>query len=126
MAVHRQQKGKRQKGKGRDQWDEATEVDNIMRRSDDSTEALIGVGADQLDLAVMQDDAYRSTAEHQFPGSSTSSVSLSLSEQYSIASCSYPPVEMPDIQQFGNGVLLSAATSADGLEETLAAEDNFV
>ncbi len=99
-----------------------------MRRSDASDEALIGVEPDQLDPALMQTD-------DMYPHSDASSASLPLTEQYSIASCSYPPLDMSNMQQYGDGVLLSAeasdqdqdlARSSYDVDETLDAEQRSV
>jgi len=97
-----------------------------MRRSDASDEALIGVEPDQLDPALMQ-------ADDLYPHSDASSASLPLTEQYSIASCSYPPLDMSNMQQYGDGVLLSAeasdqdlARSSYDVDETLDAEQSSV
>ncbi len=97
-----------------------------MRRSDASDEALIGVEPDQLDPELMQtDDLY--------PHRDASSASLPLTEQYSIASCSYPPLDMSNMQQYGDGVLLSAeasdqdlARSSYDVDESLDAEQSSV
>ncbi len=92
-----------------------------MHRSD-SNEVLIGVAPDQLDPELMQSDPQ----DDMYPHSSASSVSLDLTEQYSIASCSYPPLDMSNLQQFGDGVLLSAEASSQDLEGTLYAEQSSV
>ncbi|DBB14331.1 TPA: hypothetical protein ACH3X3_004642 [Trebouxia sp. C0006] len=117
---------RKDKGKGQKLWDNDTSLDNSMRRSDASDEALIGVEPDQLDPELMQtDDLY--------PHSDASSASLPLTEQYSIASCSYPPLDMSNMQQYGDGVLLSAeasdqdlARSSYDVDETLDAEQSSV
>ncbi|DBA92695.1 hypothetical protein WJX77_010548 [Trebouxia sp. C0004] len=95
---------RKDKGKGQKLWDNDTSLDNSMRRSDASDEALIGVEPDQLDPALMQTD-------DPYPHSDASSASLPLTEQYSIASCSYPPLDMSNMQHYGDGVLLSAEAS---------------
>ena len=74
-------------------------------------EALIGVGSDHLDPTLMQSGV--SSSDEEGLHSRGSSVSLSLTEQYSIASCSYPPLPAPDLQQLASGIPLSAAASAE-------------
>ena len=94
-----------------DQPDDSTALDETVNRSDDSMEALIGVGSDHLDPALMQSGD--SISDDEGLHSRGSSVSLSLTEQYSIASCSYPPLPAPDLQQLASGIPLSAAASAE-------------
>ncbi|KAA6418966.1 MAG: hypothetical protein FRX49_11070 [Trebouxia sp. A1-2] len=117
---------RKDKGKGQKLWDDDTSLDNSMHRSDASDEALIGVEPDQLDPALMQTDDLS-------PHSHASSASLPLTEQYSIASCSYPPLDMSNVQQYGDGVLLSAdvsdqnlARSSDDVDEMRDAEPSSV
>ncbi len=68
-----------------------------------------------------------------YPHSNASSASLPLTEQYSIASCSYPPLDMSNMQHYGDGILLSAeasdqdlARSSYDVDETLDAEQSIV
>lgn len=89
-------------------------MDNSMRRSDDSTEALIGVEPDQLDPELMQSDPQGSGDNHV--DSRASSVSLTLTEQYSVASCSYPPLSLAEIEDMADDLLLRADPSTGALE----------
>ena len=86
-------------------------VDSSVNNSDDSAEALIGVSPEHLDPALMQ--AGSEDLDDEVLHSSTSSVSLSLTEQYSVASCSYPPLPVPTLQQLTSGITMSPAASAD-------------
>ena len=99
--------------KDHDRWDDPS-LDNSMRRSNDSTEALIGVGADHLDPQLMQGNS-QDLGEYQL-SSRASSVSLTLTEQYSIASCSYPPLSLAEIEDVADSLLLSTAEEMENLE----------
>ena len=82
-----------------------------MRRSDDSTEALIGVAADDFDPELMHSNSQESGL--CYPDSRASSVSLTLSEQYSIASCSYPPLSLADLTDVADNLMLKTAQELD-------------
>lgn len=119
----------RRKAKGQEPWEDDPTLGDSMHRSDDSNEALIGVEPDSLDPELMQTNPEDDVSPH----SSASSASLPLTEQYSIASCSYPPLDMSNLQLCGSGVLLSAAASSQDLEgssynmdETPSAEQSIV
>lgn len=102
-----------------DRWD-APSLDNSMHRSDDSTEALIGVGADHLDPQLMQGNS-QDLGDYRLDRRS-SSQSLTLTEQYSIASCSYPPLSLSDIEDVADSLLLNTAEETEELEGIV---DNF-
>lgn len=76
-----------------------------MRRSDDSAEALIGVEADDIDQELMH--SHSQDAGHA--DSRASSVSLTLSEQYSIASCSYPPLSLAEMADVADNLMFKTA-----------------
>lgn len=84
-----------------------------MRRSDDSTEALIGVETDNFDGVLMHSNSQDSG--HYHPDSRASSVSLTLSEQYSIASCSYPPLSLAEIADVADNLMLKTAEDLEGI-----------
>ena len=92
-----------------------------MRRSDDSTEALIGVGADCFDPELMQSNS-QDLGDYRL-GSQASSVSLSLTEEYSIASCSYPPLSLAEIQDVADNLLLSTAGDLDLVLEGIVVDE---
>lgn len=96
--------------KDRARWDDPS-LDNSMRRSDDSTEALIGVEADHLDPQLMQGNS-QDLGDYQL-SSQASSVSLTLTEQYSIASCSYPPLSLSEIEDVADSLLLNTAAAEE-------------
>lgn len=85
-----------------------------MRRSDDSTDALIGVEADHFDPQLMQSNSQDLGDYHL--DSRASSVSLTLTEQYSVASCSYPPLSLAELEDVADSLLLDAAEDTEGLE----------
>lgn len=95
-----------------DRWD-GPSIDDSMRRSDDSTEALIGVEADHYDPELMQSNSQELGDYHL--GTRASSVSLTLTEQYSVASCSYPPLSLAEIEDVADSLLLEAE-DVEGLE----------
>ena len=72
---------------------------------------LIGTAPEDSNSAQMQ------SSQHASPGST----SPALSEQYSIASCSYPPLPWPDLAQLEDGLPLSSAAS--GFDEIIVTED---
>ena len=102
-----------------DRWDDPS-LDNSMRRSDDSTEALIGVGADHLDPQLMQGSSQDLGDYHL--DRRASSASLTLTEQYSIASCSYPPLSLAEIEDVADSLLLNAAEEMEELEDIVVNE----
>lgn len=85
-----------------------------MRRSSDSAEALIGVETDDFDAELM----HRSL-DSGHPDSRASSVSVTLSEQYSIASCSYPPLSLAEMTDVADNLMLN---TAEDLERIVADE----
>ena len=101
-------------------WEDDASLDDGMRRSDGSTEALIGVEPDQLDPALMDSNPQGSGAYQM--DSRASSVSLTLTEQYSIASCSYPALSLAEIEDMADNMLLQAAPSAANLESVVVDE----
>ena len=94
----------------KEQWN-AQEMEDSMRRSDDSTEALIGVEPDQLNPELMQSDP-QGSGDYQ-TNSRSSSVSLSLTEQYSIASCSYPPLSLAELEGLADELEFRAPSLQD-------------
>lgn len=120
---------RRRKANGQEPWEDGARLEDSMQRSDGSNEALIGVEPDSLDPELMQTNPEDAVSPH----SSASSASLPLTEQYSVASCSYPPLDMSNLRLCGSGVLLSAAASSQDLEgssynmdETPSAEQSIV
>lgn len=91
-------------GKDHNRWADCS-LDNSMRRSDDSAEALIGVEADDIDQELMH--SHSQDAGHA--DSRASSVSLTLSEQYSIASCSYPPLSLAEMADVADNLMFKTA-----------------
>ena len=79
--------------------------------SEDTGEMLIGTATEDSNAAQMQ------SSQHASPGST----SPTLSEQYSIASCSYPPLPWPDLAQLEDSLPLSSAAS--GFDEITDAAD---
>ena len=71
--------------------------------SENDGDALIGT--------VLGDASEIHEADKRSPGS----VSPSLTEQYSIASCSYPPLSWTDLTQLSDGLPLSTYTSGHDL-----------
>lgn len=91
-----------------------------MHRSDDSTEALIGVETDRFDPELMQGNS-RDLEDYHLD-TRASSVSLTLTEQYSIASCSYPPLSLAEIEDVADSLLLNTTEEIEGLEDIVVDE----
>ena len=73
--------------------------------SEDDSEALIGTAPQEGSSRHMQ------SSDHASHGS----ISPTLTEQYSIASCSYPPLPWPDLARLEDGLPLSSCASASDL-----------
>ena len=100
-------------------WDDCS-LDNSMHRSGDSTEALIGVETDHFDPELMHGNS-QDLGDYQLD-SRASSVSLTLTEQYSIASCSYPPLSLAEIEDVADSLLLNTTEEMEGLEGVIVDE----